>query len=232
MSSNPTVFGVQLQGLSNEVIGWCLLWVVLYLWIHFVWLASDALQEWRLRQTGTRVTTASAARWGTSNEDSPGDPRQSTLYTWWREQAKHLGHSKKLADDARAVISPWIEQGLPGEIDDQIKARLLTLATNIAVLDGTIKHAVTVLESHRPAVSLARFDAAYRRFARSQNLRWVMIEFGLPLVVGAAGLASSVVIIRHPLVATSLTQPGTSAPMSSPPLAAPSRAASASRQGP
>lgn len=225
LSSSPTLFGVQLQNLSTEVVAWGLLWTVLYLLVHFVWLAWDTLQEWRLRQTGTRLTMAAAARWGNAEEDSPSDPRQSTLYTWWHEQQRHLGHSKEVADSTRETLRPWIEQGLPGDVDDKTKALLLAISTNVEVLQGAISHATKVLESHRPPVSLDRFDGAFRRFARSQNLRWILVEFGVPVLVGLGGLIASVAMIRQPVKASPVqTVPIVLAPAASAIVASPTLA--------
>ena len=199
LSSSPTLFGVQLQNLSSDVVAWALLWTVLYLLVHFVWLAWDALQEWRLRQTGTRVTAVTVARAGSDLGDYPSDPRQSTLYGWWRDQRLHLAHSKKVADETLETVRPWIENGLPGEVSDETKARFLTIGTNVAELQSAVEHAAKVLDSHRPYVSLDRFDTAYRRFLRSQNLRWITVEFGVPLLVGVGGLVACLLMICEPV---------------------------------
>jgi hypothetical protein len=49
------ILGLKFKGLTDAVLTNGLIAVVSYLLLHFVWTAIDALLEWRLRVTGTRV---------------------------------------------------------------------------------------------------------------------------------------------------------------------------------
>jgi len=45
-------------------------------------------------------------------------------------------------------------------------------------------------ESQRVPVSLKRFDRWMHMFVRSQSLRWLLIEIGMPLAIGVAGVVA------------------------------------------
>src|SRR5271156_3294535 len=81
------VFGLSFSGVTDKSIRIGLLMSVFYLAIHFVWVSWDSFNEWRIRRTGTRVAYVTTGRFGEASADYPGDPRQSTLYNWWRDQA-------------------------------------------------------------------------------------------------------------------------------------------------
>jgi hypothetical protein len=221
LTTAPTVLGFQLQNLSTAVFAWGLLWSLVYLLVHFVWLAWDALQEWRIRQSGTRVAFQTGARFGSADADSPSDPRQSSLYRWWLDQQRSLGRiTEEMERTSRAVQVLSDKAGAP--IDDRTGALLLTIQTNTASVGGAVKHTSTVLESHRVPVSLERFDNAFRRFAKSQNARWILLEFGTPVLVGAAGIIACICMLTRSAGALPVTTPP-AMPASTPVLQSPAQ---------
>jgi fatty acid desaturase len=86
---NPeaTVFGFSLTGLTDHAVRGALAIAIVYLALHFMWIAWESFAEWRLRLTGTRVAFVTTGRFANSESDYPDDPRQSTLANWWRESA-------------------------------------------------------------------------------------------------------------------------------------------------
>jgi hypothetical protein len=190
------VLGVQLQNVSNQVLAWGLLWSVLYPQVHFIWLAADSFQEWRVRQTGSRIAFP-IDRPMHPDADAPADPRQSTLYSWWRgEQQKSLGSLADVAAETETLAKAMKEAGLQLTVDQT--HRLEGFQNNVYLLKEALLHNRQVMESLHVPVSLERFDAAYGRLLKSQNLRWVLLEFGLPVLVGVAGVVACVCMLSRP----------------------------------
>src|SRR5690606_22455278 len=66
--------------------------LVLYLLIQFLWQVADYLDYSRIRLTGSRAAWVTTAILGDSELDYPGDPKQSSLYNWWKVQSPRIGN--------------------------------------------------------------------------------------------------------------------------------------------
>ncbi|MET3442608.1 hypothetical protein ABIC94_003395 [Variovorax paradoxus] len=189
-----TLLGVTFEGLTTENLKTGLLAINLYMFIHFAWCAMDGLQEWRLRVTGTRVAFITGARFSSPDADHPSDPRQSTLYNWWLAQSARMkrideGSTKLQADLTRFVqesrhadFQSGLEPGAPiRSILDGLKSDMQTLTHEVGLAKG-------VVNSVRIPVSLQRFENAFQLFLRSQNLRWLVVEAGFPLLLGVSSI--------------------------------------------
>ena len=192
LSSTPSLVGFQLENLSPRAFTWCLFWSTLYLEGHFLWLSWDGLQEWRLRQSGRRVAFQTGSSWGNADADYPSDARQSTLYRWWRERLGSVDQLQRLAVEVGGAVKSIEAENAVITWTDEQKATLLTLSTNLAILGGQLNAQVDLQKSLRVPASLERFDAAFGRFLRSQNLRWIALEFGIPTLAGLAALAACI----------------------------------------
>jgi hypothetical protein len=189
------VFGIQLKGLSPFAIEWALIAVTLYTAVHFAWTAWDGFQEWRLRVTGTRY-----GAW-----DVQRDPRQATLFRWW------LANNQNLVDmeQVRVLFEKYIEEGR-----DFLKSARLDLTTNMPNVEvvrlqqihenlqthanGLMNHLNTsrqVCEDPYIHEALQRFDNAFFNFQRSQNIRWLLVEWGFPIVFALYVLAHLLSIV-------------------------------------
>ncbi len=191
-----TVFGLRFAGLTEAVIRNGLFWVTLYLALHFLWSSFDSLVEWRLRITGTKVSFVTTARFASEHADYPNDPRQSTLYRWWTEEAGKIGTLGVKAAAIDKELSEW-ETRLRAQACD-LHANCLNIANaaqsisgvreRIAELTRAVEHTSKTLAALRIPVSLERFDRWFKLLLRSQNIRWVLIEFLLPVALGGAAL--------------------------------------------
>jgi hypothetical protein len=191
-----SVFGLKFAGLTDEVVRKALFAVILYLLVHFLWNSVDALLEWRLRVTGTRAAFVTTAKLASSHGDYPDDPRNSTLYSWWHYQATQIGNIVQKAADAEEMLAS-VEDVVKEKMSAHDKAgtSTATVVSSIsearkAVVDLTnaVKNTQTVLEAARIPASLNRFDNWFEIFLRSQNLRWLIIDFGFPLLIGLFAL--------------------------------------------
>ena len=200
MDPNSPVFGFHLENLNDAILGRVIAAVVVYMLTHFLWYVIDGFSGWRIRVTGTRLSFITAGTWGSDDLDYPNDPRQSTLYNWWRLKRTAIGnlHSRL----------PTIETSL-----EDLKARLTELQAPPSVVENStnvlnglgevqkafieLKHAIEIVHaqdtSPRMVASLRRFDRWYGFWLRSQNLRWIVLDVGLPLLLGVLALVLLVV---------------------------------------
>jgi len=187
---SSTFFGLTFKGINDRLILIVLLLINFYTTIHFLWNAVDHLLEWRIRLSGGRSTIQTAGTFGNDDLDYPRESRQSTLYNWWINtgcdlpdlQAKmeklhiHFGNIEEAVAAAVRSQTPPLIVDMNGQING--------LRLDLKELTSAIQRTAGVLDSPRITVSLSRFDAAFRQMLTSQNLRWLVLELGLPALMG------------------------------------------------
>jgi hypothetical protein len=186
--------GIEISGLSQTVIDVCLLALVFYNLLHFLWHCIDYIGLWRIHLTGTNVLFGTSTFLGSKNGDYPSDPRRSNLYMWWQEQAPLIGNLSQTAKileetasqlgTAAAKYEP-LSEGLSAKFFSEHAA---TLAKQVTEVDTRLYHLENILKSSRITVSLERFDRWFRNFKRSQILRLLVMEFGLPCMLAIVPL--------------------------------------------
>lgn len=193
LDSTASIFGFTFEGLTPEKVLLGLTLITGFSLANFLWLSADSFVEWRLRITGTRLTLVTTGRFSSADGDYPDDPRQSTLYYWWSQEAEKVGDLSSLVKG----LVPELEQiktTLAAIQTDQlpylngIQGAVSGLTNSVGVLTNKMDDLVKTAESHRPDVSLARFDSWFSLFNRSQNLRWLLLEVGAPTVLAAYAL--------------------------------------------
>ncbi|MEW8052932.1 MAG: hypothetical protein AB2792_09490 [Candidatus Thiodiazotropha sp.] len=184
VSKESTIFGIRLENLNHTHILILLLLLVGYLCFHYIWVIVDNFMEWRLRITGTKTTFVTAGTFGSKEADYPTDPRQSTLYNWWRQQQRTLSLlydtikkiesiERKLLEDSKQYPDNAVDiQGSLMELNKE----LITFKQNVQQIEG-------VTTTERIPVSLKRFDGWYKLFLKSQNARWFLFDFLFPLAL-------------------------------------------------
>ncbi len=189
------IIGLKFKGLSDAILTNGLIALVVYLLVHFLWASADALLEWRLRVTGTRVTFVTTARFASEHGDYPSDPRQSTLYNWWKDEARKIGnvapHLLEMEERLGQLESEMKTQSSEGASATNITnaIRLIgELREQLAKVSHELKATSASIEATRIPSSLKRFDTWFGLFLRSQNLRWLLIEFLTPVLVGGYAL--------------------------------------------
>ena len=200
---NFSFLGIPLQAQEHHsglAIG--LLVTILYLIIHFFWNSMNAIQEYRLRRTGTRTEYQTIGRLSATGIDGPIHPRQSTLYNWWLEEAKKFNDIPEKLLQQQAAYNQAIEklEKLCQQYDDPNSQNLRNASQAAGGakkasedLKTSIENAYQVFSSERIPVSLKRFDEAFNRHALSQNARWLCIEFGFPVLLGVSGCIGMIV---------------------------------------
>lgn len=197
-----TVFGFSLSGLTDRMVRLGLAVWIVYLVVHFVWMAWESFAEWRLRLTGTRVAPVTVAIAASEEQDYPTDPRQSTLANWWREQARRIGNLTELVGSLERRVAAQeaaIREACAGKEPLNVAnatAPLNQITHSAQQLRHAIEQTAKTLGSLRIPASLERFDRAYLHFLKVQNVRWLVLDVLLPLSVAGCALLLLGEVIR------------------------------------
>lgn len=194
IDQGSSFFGIKFSNLDQVLVNKMLFWVLVYLTLHFIWGSFDCFLEWRTRITGTKVAYLTASTYTSVDGDYPGDPRQSTLYNWWNNQAKQIGNLSDKADEINKNYENCLI-GLEKKVNEDsdpnwtsFKQNSGEAVKNINNLMNAIKKAEETITSQRIPVSLERFDNWFKLFLSSQNLRWLVIEFSLPVAMSCTSI--------------------------------------------
>lgn len=186
-----TIFGLKFTGLTDDFVKIGLSLITIYFFVHFLWCGIDSFFEWRARVTGTKVAFVTTGRFAGKGADYPNDPRQSTLYNWWLDQAHKISNISETMNKIEYDIKEW-DATLKEKYNkgaDSINITNACSLINRAIqsineLKRSIKNVEQTLKSNRIPASLERFDNWFKLLLKSQNLRWLFIEFLLPLSLG------------------------------------------------
>ncbi len=185
-SFNP--FGITFTEFAPGFVDKALFFFLLYSFIHFFWQSSDALREWRIRVTGTRLAFQTAAMFGSSEADYHNEPRQSSLMNWWAEEAKKIGsYSKVIENISRAVVN-FDTKVSEIQNADNVRSLIDSHRKELNGLEKTLKSVEMMLNSKRIPASLDRFEKWFRMFGYSQLVRFAIMEWGLPVVLSVIAL--------------------------------------------
>ncbi len=197
IAADSTFLGLKFMGLTDSVIRFTLAAVIVYLLIHFLWTAWDSFLEWRLRITGTRSAFRTGSFYEPDHVDHPVDPRQSTLYNWWTQQHHAIARVGEVVEELQAKLKAWendinaIRQGKSDPYSTNLNnviGGLSQIHVQYADLARAIKANTEAITDDRIPTSLKRFDDWFRLFLKSQNLRWLLIEFCAPVAIAGFGL--------------------------------------------
>lgn len=189
-----SILGLKFKGLNNTSFLYGMFIVNSYMFIHFLWCSVDAFQEWGIRVSGTRLSFITTGKFSSEVGDYPSDPRQSTLYHWWKDQSVKIGSLAEPIYEINAKLMTW-EQDVTKALDTQGNPNSLNVgmsikgvSKDIVKLQSSIEATSEILNSARIPESLKRFDNRFQFFLRSQNLRWLLLELGLPIIMGIIAL--------------------------------------------
>ncbi|CAH6933437.1 conserved membrane hypothetical protein [Vibrio chagasii] len=192
LDTSSSIVGLKFKNLDSRSMFLGLLAINAYMLVHFIWVSIDAFQEWGLRVSGTKLAFITTAKLSSEYGDYPSDPRQSSLYQWWAEQANSIGSISELLDTLNKKLETLendVRNGLEekGEHSTNIAnscASIGRLSKSIHDLQRGIRVAEETISSQRIPVSLKRYDSRFKLFLKTQNLRWLVLELGLPILMG------------------------------------------------
>lgn len=197
IGKESSILGLRIENLNDGVAHSVLFGIILYLLGSFIWSSIDGFGEWRLRITGSKVAFQGVSTFADGHSDYPKDPRQSTLYNWWKEQALKIGNIGQQAKEANDKINSLQHeiqqylQGLSGKEPLNINhvQQTGTSAINaIQNLTNKLEELRKTFLAERIPTSLKRFDDWFFYFLKSQNIRWFTMDFLLPLILGVTAL--------------------------------------------
>lgn len=196
-------FGLGFDGLDHALIFKGLLIILIYLLIHFIWSAYDALQEWEIRVTGTNGAFYPADPMDINDSihpDYPTDARNSTFYYWCTTQASKIGNLKPDLDSAISKIES-IEKSVHemreekyelSRSDANISLQVQPIKIDIESTTKRIERIEKVLESNQLIESMRTFDRRFKFFLKSQNIRWFMIDFSTPVLLASSAILNTI----------------------------------------
>lgn len=193
IAADSSFLGLKFEGLNYSLLLKAIFFLNAYMFIHFLWCSIDSFQEWMLRVTGTRVAHVTIARLAAEGCDYPNDPRQSTLYNWWKDEARKIASLQEPLGRIENKLQAWektVKDALEGKDPNVVNAcmSINQVAEDIRKLKNSIEDTSKTIESKRIPASLKRFDSRFQLFLRSQNLRWLIVELGFPLLLGGYAL--------------------------------------------
>ena len=186
-----SIFGVKLTGVTPFKLMVGLSIILAYTFFHFAWCCYEMYSEWSIRITGTKLTFITGARYGAVGADYPDNPKQSTLYTWWIQEARSMQAYSDLLNRVDESISQFSSHV------EQLQQRDMTMAGSVSQSIQGMKHTLeqvkqalasteAVVMNTRIPESLARFDKRFRLLLKSQNMRTVIVEIGIPVLLSLA----------------------------------------------
>lgn len=175
IADGSALFGIRFQSFPDLLVYKLLLAFTSYQLVHFVVVSNTAFRYWRVRVAGVKVIFQTHATvGGDEGRESIQDPRQSSLYTWWNEQAR-LIHNYKEAQKS-------IERAIEINSEEFDRAMMLVETNkNATELAKYLKRVYEILDHDRVHASLHRFDQWYKAMTFWQHIRWFGFELALPI---------------------------------------------------
>ncbi|WP_064116724.1 hypothetical protein [Pseudomonas fluorescens] len=190
-SDKISLFGVSLEGVTPQKLMSGLGLFLIYNFLHYIWFCFDLFGEWSIRITGTRSAFITAGMFASKDCDYPSDPKQSSLYNWWRSERHGLIKTERRIEDAEEIAKYLDEVRTPPpnksfgdlRIDSHLGEQALTKEINSIRSD--LQEIKKLLDAPRITVSLRRFDKRFELLLRSQNLKVLLFELLLPNLIAA-----------------------------------------------
>jgi hypothetical protein len=204
ISPESTFFGLKFSGLNNELIFKGLLLLLVYMLIHFLWCSYESLQEWEVKTTGTKKAFIPSGPYDAIDDaishNYPSDPRNSTLYYWWSTQASKIANIKndiesanKKVEELEEIVHSLREGG------SELSRNTVNISTHVdpvkiawIEMGASIKVIEQALNSEQVLTSMRTFDRRYKFFLKTQNIRWLLIDFIAPITLAVLAIGKMV----------------------------------------
>ncbi len=173
--------GIKFTNLEPDYIAALLILSLGYFLLHFIWAASDHLKENTLRLTGVAIPMASQGMMFTGiNTLHPNtdQKKHSSIFSWWTEQRNKVDNINQVLDEVRA------------------KAELGNLKDSLSKIDAEIikiNHTASYLNE-----AITRMEKGFWKFQRSQLIRWVLLDFSIPVLMGILSFIAALLKVTTP----------------------------------
>lgn len=171
--SSSSFLGLRFVDVNVDFLLTFLAVCLFYFCVNFVWSLRDHFRENRLRLTGIAVPMARRASYISRNhelEPNVGSERQSTIHSWWKG-------SQKIAEGQKELMN---------RIEGHIQMEELQPAVN------SIKNLLERIGSQAEYIEFAlrRYEEGFWLHLRSQLLRWLILEYFMPIVLGLFAISA------------------------------------------
>lgn len=187
IGKSANVVGLTIENLGDTQVRLILIGITIYLLVHFLWGSCDAFTEWKLRRSALA-----------KHKGSTDDPKQLTIYRYWLDvlgdKAAVLNHVDKFRQSAAQLQQIVGDMGELSRQDtvrlEAVRSALKEASVALQGYESNKEKTNAQIFSPNDTVSYAvqRFDATFIGFQRSQNYRWFLFEFLLPLGLGLAAV--------------------------------------------
>lgn len=196
---------MKFNGLNESIIYTGLLIAIFFNLISFIWNSIDTYIEWEIRQTGIKklykTATGNELMYfdGINNDLFPDNPRNLTLYYWWSIQINKLNNWENCLSDLRKNHTKLYEllnaektRNLfenPREVNPIINShndyidKITSIQKSFEIMANVFKHG-------HIQDSLSNFDFRYKALSKSQNLRWILLDFCFPIFITTISIVS------------------------------------------
>lgn len=185
MLAKDTAFmGLKFDNLTPETIYLILLAFVGYELIQYFWLVANKFMYWRVRLTGTDTQITRGNRAGMyASENDPydysGKPENSNFYTWMLDNKMEIVNRKNALDDAWVKVESYMYNSK--ELTPTERKDVLIKLNEIQMHNTLLERSIT---SIRISASMKRFDSWFNMLVRSQSIRWLLLDFLVPISFG------------------------------------------------
>lgn len=166
--------GITIKNITINDITIMLTAILIYLFINFIWMSWNRFIEWNIRRTGTSEKVIKNTKsFAEHSYEYPNDTKQASLYYYWVKNEKNIL-----------------------ELESKLKA------TNFNENEGkdlnkNLQQLKSILYDERIKASLEKFDETFCQKIKSENLRWVIFDFGLPGLVCLSSIILLLIKIKE-----------------------------------
>lgn len=188
IDTTSPIIGFKFNGLSEAKLLLAMLCITAYFLFHFSWYVYEEFAKWKIRLTGTLDAFVEKRKFPRYLMDD-GIYENTTLYTLFfsrlldeniingiNELSESCIKVRNLLASSRDELKTPTSNHFYREFEDAVES-INKLKANYDEI-----HATLTFDNMR--IALIRFDNWYQIFCRSQNLRFLFIEFGLPFALG------------------------------------------------
>mgnify|MGYP000052285819 CR=1 FL=1 len=170
--------GLTFKEMNLKVIVSALLVTLFYFWSHFLWACWNNFKENKLRLTGVKPAVATSGTYmgGHAIEANTNDKRQTSILSWWSlEKERHESYQRQLKKLEEETVPQAAAADVKNALDE-------------------ISRYLEAAENRQEYLELAfqRFENWYGSYSKSQSIRWILFDFGMPLLFGAAAFVSAI----------------------------------------
>jgi len=172
-TSGSSFLGIKFSNLDASYIQLLLIVSLAYFLLHFIWAAIDHFKENKLRLTGIvipMVTKSSAFGGDHDLHPNTDQERQSSIFSWWWKEKGKVDEFKKILEAIEKNIDNQKHEDVLNSINKNLEA---------------INHKFSYIEE-----SLARFEKGFWHYQRSQLLRWLILDFSMPVILGLSAIVA------------------------------------------